>query len=129
MLRSIRSAGVLGRILGGGGEIGRGANGGFSDENGTGFDRKRLGLDVADDFGAGLEFDPVGGVDIAVDLAVDDDGGGFDFRLDAGILADGQITVRLDFTLDFPIHHEVVSEFNGAFDFHIGGQDVAGGGG
>ncbi len=73
--------------------LGRSADRGFADEDGTGFDGEGLGLDVADDFGAGLEFDAVGGGEVAVDLAVNDDGGGFDFGLDAGVFTDGEIAV------------------------------------
>ena len=120
-------AGCCGRWLGRG--LGRGADGGFADEDGTGFDGEGLGLDVADDFGAGLEFDAVGGGEVAVDLAVDDDGGGFDFGLDAGVFTDGQVAIGGDFALDFAIDDEVVGEFDGAFDFDVGGEDVAGGSG
>ena len=117
----------FGRRLGGGGSLGRGADGGFSYENGTGFDGEGLGLDVADDFTAGLELDAVGGGDIAVDLTINDDGCGFDFRLDAGVFADGEAAVGVDFTFDFAIDDEVVGEFDGAFDFDIRGEDVASG--
>jgi len=113
--------------LGGGCALGRGADGGFADENGTSLDGEGLGLDVAYDFGAGLEFNAVGGIDVAMHLAINDDGVGLDLRLDAGVFADGEIAVGLDFTFDFPVNHEVVGEFDGAFDFHVGGKHVAGG--
>lgn len=60
-----------------------------------------------------------------MDLAVNHDGAGFDFRLDAGVFADGETAIGANFTFDFPINHEVVGELDDAFDFHIGGEDVA----
>jgi hypothetical protein len=74
--------------------LGRGADRGFADKDGTGFDRECLGLNVADDFGAGLEFDPVRGGEVAMDFSVNDDGGGFDFGLDAGVFTDSQVAIR-----------------------------------
>ena len=50
-----RSDFVCGRSLG------RGADGGFTDKNGTCLDGEGLGLDVADDLSAGFQFDPLGG--------------------------------------------------------------------
>ena len=109
--------------------MGRRSDGGFADEDGACFNGEGLGLDIADDFGARLEFDAVGGGEIAVHLAVDDDGRGFDLRLDTGVLADSEIAVGVDFTFDFTIDDKVIGEFDGAFDFNVGGKNVAGGGG
>lgn len=96
--RRLRSRLSLCRSLGGS------ANGGFADEDRTCFDGERLGFDIADDFGAGLEFNAVGGGEVAMNLAINDDGGGFDFRFDAGVFTDGQIPVGGNFAFDFAIH-------------------------
>lgn len=106
--------------------IGRGANGGFADENSTCFDRQGLGLDITDDFRAGFELDAIGGGQISMDLAINDDRGGLDFSANPGVFPDGEVTVRGDFPFDFPVDNEVIGEPDGAFDFHIGGEDVAG---
>ena len=100
--------------------MGRGADGGFSDKDGSSFDRERFGADVANDFRAGFELDAFCGGEIAVDLAVNDDGSGFDFGANAGVFTDGEIAVRGDFAFDFAIHDEVVGELYGAFDLDVG---------
>lgn len=107
-------------------DLGWSANRGFSNEDGTGFDRERLGLDVTDDLSTGLQFDPFGGGEIAVNLAIDDDGSGFDFSADAGVLADGEIAIRGDFSLDLAVNDEIIGEFDGSFDFDIRRENVAG---
>jgi hypothetical protein len=109
--------------------LGWGANGRFTDENGTRLDRQGLGFQVTNDFGTGLEVDAVGGGHVAMDLAIDDDGAGFDFRFEAGVFADRKVSVGIDFAFDPAIDHQVIGEFHGAFDFHIRGKHVAGGGG
>src|ERR1035437_3235844 len=101
------------------------AHGGFADENGTWLDGEDFRFDIADDFGAGFQLHAIGHDDIAVDFAIDDEGAGFDFGLDARVFADGEIAVRVDFAFDFPIDHEVIGEFHDAFDFHVGTQHVA----
>lgn len=109
------------------GGVRRGANGAFANEDGTSFDRKRLGFDVPDDFGARLEFDSVCRGEITVNFTVNDDRGSFDFRTDAGIFTNRQISIRVDFPLDLAIHDEIIGEFDVAFNFDIGGEDVASG--
>ena len=64
-----------------------------------------------------------------MDLAVNDDGRGLDLGLDSGVFADGEVAVGVDFAFDFSINDEVVGELDDAFDFHIGGKNVARGGG
>lgn len=107
---------------------GGGADGGFADEHGAGFDGEGLGGDVADDFGAGLEVDAFGTGEVSVDFAVDDDGSGFDFGLDVGVFTDGEVSGGGDFAFDFAVDDEVVVEIDGSLDFDVGGEDVAHGG-
>jgi hypothetical protein len=105
--------------------LGGGSHSGFADEDRAGFNGKDLGLDVTDDFRAGFEFDAVGGGEIAMDLAVNDHRGGFDFRFDTGVLTDDEVALGENFTVDFSVHHEVIGELDDAFDFHIRGQHIA----
>lgn len=123
------SCGALGASLSGSRGLGRGADGRFTDEDGTGLDRESFGADVTNHLGAGLEFDAFGCGEIAVDLAVNDDGSGFDFGADASVFADREIAVRGDFAFDFSVNDEIVGELYRALDFHVGGKDVARGGG
>lgn len=97
------------------------ANDGFADENGTGFHGKGFGLDVADDFCGGFEVNAIGGDDIAVHFAINDDRRGFDFGFYACILAYGEVAIGLDLAFDFAVDDKVVCEFDGAFDFNIRG--------
>ncbi len=52
-------------------------------------------------------------------LAVDHDGAGLDLRLDAGVFTDGQISIRGDLAFDLAVDHEVVGEFDRAFDLDV----------
>lgn len=105
--------------------LSRSADGGFADENGSGFDRESLCFDVADDFATGLEFDAVGGGDVAVNFAVNHDSRGFDFGFDPGVFTDSEVSLRVDFTFNFTIDHKVIGKFDDTFDFHVGGEDIA----
>ena len=113
-------------MRGTGRSLGWSADRGFADKDGTGLDREGFGLDVPDNLGAGLEFDAVGGGKIAVNLAVNDDDCGFDFRFDPGIFTDGEVARGMNFAFNFPVNDEVVGELDNALDFHVGGEHVAG---
>lgn len=89
-----------------------GANGRFSNEDGTGLDRQRFGSDIANDFGTGLEVDAVGGGHVAMNLAVNDNRSSFDFGLEAGVFAHGQIAFGSDFAFDFTIDHKLVGKLD-----------------
>ena len=91
----------------------------FADENRTRLDGECLRLDVTDDFSTRLEFDVVGGGEVALDFSVDDDGRGFDLGLDASIFADGEIAIGCDFALDFAVDNQVIAELDRPFDFHV----------
>ena len=65
------------------------ANSGFSYENGTCLDGEGFGFDISNNFRARFEFDSISGGEIAVNFAINDNGSGLNFRLDAGIFADG----------------------------------------
>ena len=64
-----------------------------------------------------------------MNLAVNDDGAGFDFSLEAGVFTDGEISIRADFAFDLTIDNEVVGEFDGALDVDIRAENVARGSG
>ena len=109
--------------------VGRAADGGFTDEDGTGFDSERFCFDVADDFCGGFEFDVGNGGDVAMDFAIDHDRACLDFGFQVGVFADGQVAIGRDFPFDFAIYEQVIGEFDGAFDFDIRGKDVTVGSG
>ena len=65
----------------------------FANKNRTRFDGQGSGFDVTDKFSVGLELDDVGYFNVAMDLAVDDDGVSFDLSFDACVFADGERTI------------------------------------
>lgn len=97
------------------------ADGGFSDEYCTCFDGEGFGFNISNHFGARFEFDSISGGKIAVNLTINDNRSGLDFRLDPGIFAHSEVSIRSDFPFNFAIDDEVIGEFDGAFDFDIGG--------
>ena len=100
-----------------------------SDEGGSVLDDDASRAEVADKLGGGLELDALGGVDIALHRAVDDDRLRFHFALHVGAFAHGERGVRADFAFDFAVENEVVLEFQGSFDFNVAGKMVAVAGG
>lgn len=113
------SRGVAFAFLTTAGGKGRGADRRLTNEDRASFHREGLGLDVANDFGAGLQLDALSHGDVAVNFAVNDDRAGLDFGLDAGVFANGKAAIRLDFAFDTTINQEVVGELYGALDFNV----------
>ena len=89
------------------------------------FDDDAAGAEITDELCGGFEFDPLGGIDIALHGAVDDDGLGFQFALHVGTFADCKRGVGLDFAFDFAVENKVVLELEGSFDFHVARKVVA----
>ena len=105
--------------------LGRRANGGFTDEDCASFNRKEFCLDVADDFSARLQLDPVAGGHVAVDFSVNDNRAGLDLGFQPGVLTNGKVACRLDLAFDLSVNDEIVLKLNGSLDFDIGRENVA----
>ncbi len=91
--------------------------------------RQAIAIDVAVDFGLAAQFDPAGGVDVALDFAVNQDVVDLDLGLDQGLLPHGQSAAfGLNGTLKPAVELELAGEGEGAFKFAIGSQDSGGAG-
>lgn len=96
------------------------SDGGFTDKDGTCFDREGFGFDVTHHLGAGFQLDALDDGEVAVNFSVDDDGTCFDLSLDSGVFTDGEVSGRLDVTIDLAVDDQVVLELDGSLDFYIG---------
>lgn len=86
--------------------------GGFRDD-------KPVGADVAKELSIFADLDRLGGGEIALDLAANDDLGGLDFRFDDGFRPDVEGALGDDLTLKGAVEFKRAVEGEGAFDFHL----------
>src|SRR5579862_8539315 len=77
----------------------RGAHGALALEDDALVDHEARGEDVAEDLAGRADLEPLTGGDVARDLAVNDDRGAVDLRIDDGGLADGERVLRADLAL------------------------------
>lgn len=92
---------------------------GFTDEDGSWLNGEGAGFHITDHFRAGFDIDPLGAGDVSMDLAVNDNGLGFDLGLDGGVLSHGEGSIGSNFSFDATVDKEVVSEEDRSIDVDV----------
>src|SRR5690606_7504770 len=89
----------------------------------AGGDGQGAGGDVADDHGGGLQLDPVGGFDIALELAGHGHALGAHATVEARAAVDGEVAFDVDVALELAGDADVAAAGNLALDGEVGGDD------
>ena len=81
-------------------------------------------MKIAVDFGLAADFDPARGVDISLDLAINEDVVDLDLGFDEGLFADGECAAfGFNRSFEAPVEFEFAGKGERAFEFAIGGED------
>lgn len=55
-----------------------------------------------------------------MNFSVNDHRTGFDLSLDSGVFTNGEVSCRLDVSINFTVHDQIMLKFDGSFDFYVG---------
>jgi hypothetical protein len=97
---------------------------GFADKGGAFLDHETGSLEIALKHCARFQFATLVHRDITMHFAQHGDGLGLYFAADLGVLAHGQDARGRNFAFHLSIDSEFVLELDGAFDFHVCGEDI-----